>query len=418
MLITQVCRITHHPITYCNEKIKEQYVMGLGNVLYHLSNGHPNMAMLFGQWGYSIMGRDVSAWFRSDDEAAVKRALALHRNGWRFFRLKHQFYFDCFYLTETFDKSLLDSLYSVLKESGSNVFTNSSLENTYRFFKEGNTTLNAGDSLLRHRSENLTFSSEQEKRILVVATVSAGKSTLINALTGHPFSRVRNGVCTTHKCTIHNKRVRDGITFNAEGKFVYSSDIASHSSDDIFDAAFHFESTLGDKRICVIDTPGVNNSQDPEHFQITSDAIKSNNYDLIIFVSNGQYNGTNDERCLLDLLHSATDKPILFGLNQLDQFKNKVDDIGKMICDFSNELINIGFNNPVVFPLSARYAYLLRTEQSLDEDEVEELDLLKKRFSKEYLNLQGYAGQASNSEIEKTGIILLEEAIKKQITNN
>lgn len=413
MTITQILNIQDHPIAYCSDNVKERYVIGLGCVLHKVSNNDPNMRLLFEQWGYSIIGDDVSAWFRADDEASISKAIALHRYGWRFFRLKHQFYFDCFYLTETFDKSLLESAYSVLKNSGSSIFTRSSLENTYHYFMGSNVTLNVGDQLLRHRSDNVDFSNKTEKRMLVVATVSAGKSTIINALTGYYFNQAKNGVCTSHICLIHNKRERDGITFRDKTKFVYNSEIELHSSNIINEAAFHFESTLGTQRICLIDTPGVNNSNDTNHQRITFEAIKANNYDAIIFVSNGQYNGTNDERDLLKILYSETKKPVMFVLNQLDYFRSKTDNIAKMICDYAHELTSIGFHDPRIFPLSAQYALLLRKEEFLDEDEANELQLMRKQFTKPFLDLQHYVGKPSTTELEKSGIIFLENFIKQ-----
>jgi len=196
---------------------------------------------------------------------------------------------------------------------------------------------------------------------------------------------------------------------------VYDSDIDAHSSDEIHEAAMHFESTLGSHRVCLIDTPGVNNAKDARHYQITADAIKANNYNMVLFISNGQYNGTNDERRLLELLHDSTKKPILFVLNQLDCFKPLEDDIGEMINGYKQELASIGFQDSKIFPLSARYAHLLRIEGVLDEEEADELDLLRKRFSKPYLDLQSYIGELSRSEIEKSGIISLEKAIEKQL---
>lgn len=415
MTITHILNIQDHPIIYCSDNIKKRYIIGLGCILHRVSNGHPDMKLLFEQWGYSILKENVGMWFNPSEESCISNALKLNRRELHFFRVKHQFYFDCFYLTETFNKSLLDSLHALLKEFGCNIFTKSSLTRTYNFFKDHNATLKVDESLQRHRSENITFSSQTEKRILIVATVSAGKSTLINALTGHYFNKAKNGVCTNHICTIHNKRKHDGITFRNGTTLIYDSEIDVHSSDNIYDCAFHFESTLGDTRICLIDTPGVNNANNSEHLNETSDAIKAKNYDVIIFISNGQYNGTNDELRLLKLLKETTNKPILFVLNQLDKFNNKVDDIGKMICNYSNELVTVGFKNPMIFPISAQYAYFLRSEHNLDEEETDELNMLRTRFSKEYLDLKRYSGGESTSDIEKSGIIQLEQAIKKQI---
>lgn len=415
-MISRILRIENHPVSHQPEKLKERYVKGLGYVLYAVSEGNPNMRTIFNEWGYSIIGEVVSSYFNSSSPSSVKEALSLNRRGMHFFRLKHQFYYDCFYLTEIFNVELLDKLNSILGEVGCTIFTKSSLKRTDNFFSFNDGNLKVEDELLRHRSENKEFSEKQESKALIVATVSAGKSTLINALTGHGFNKVMNGVCTTCLCKLHNKKIEDGISLKYGEYIDYSSEIDLFNNLDTLEVAFHFRSTLGDLRICLMDTPGVNNSRDTDHFNITAEAIKSKNYDFIIFISNGQYNGTNDENHLLKLLKESTDKPVLFVLNQLDKFKSKVDDIGKMICSYNNELLNLGFKNPQIFPLSAQYACLLRCEQNLDEDEMDELDMLRKRFSKEYLDLSKYVGKESTSEIDKTGIILLEEAIKKQIT--
>lgn len=414
-MISRTFRIAHHPVTEQSNIIKERYVRGLGYVLHTITNGHPNMKMMFSEWGYSIMNEEVSSYFNSDSPSSVIEALSLNRKGIHFYRLKHQFYYDCFYLTENFNPSLLEDLYNLLFAEGTTFFTKKSLIKTANFFMNNNGNLNVEDVLISHREENKLFLEKKEIRVLIVATVSAGKSTLINALIGRNFNKVMNGVCTTSICQIHNKKIDDGITLTQNKFLVYSSDIDFFSSNDSLEVAFHFNSLLSDSRICLLDTPGVNNSKDTDHFNITAEAIKSKNYDIIIFISNGQYNGTNDENHLLKLLKDSTNNPILFVLNQLDKFKSKVDDIEKMICNYYNELLNIGFKDPQIIPLSAQFANLLRCERNLDEDEIDELKMMRKRFSKDYLDLQRYAGKPSNTEIEKSGIILLEEAIKKQI---
>lgn len=373
------------------------------------------MKMIFEEWGYSIMQRQVSSWFDSAQKSDIKKAISINRSGFHFFRLKNQFYYDCFYLTEIFDPKLLKDLNEFLVNEGRTIFTRSALKRTANYFIDGVGELSVEGNLLDHRKENKQFVEKRESKVLVVATVSAGKSTLINALTGYHFNKVMNGVCTTGICEIHNKIKEDGISLKREKYLSYESDIESFSSNDSLEVAFHFKSSLGNSRICLLDTPGVNNSTDANHLQITSDTIKLQNYDLIVFISNGRYNGTNDEHRLLKLLLKTANKSILFSLNQLDTFKNITDDIGKMIGDFRNELVTIGFKNPKVFPISAQYAYLLRSEPELDDDETNELRLLRRRFSKSYLDLQSYIGEPSRNEIEKSGIILLEQAIKNQL---
>lgn len=414
-MISRIFRIANHPLIYQANQLKERYVRALGCVLHSISKGHPNMRMLFEEWGYSIMQRQVSSWFDSAKKSDIKKAISINRNGFHFFRLKNQFYYDCFYLTEIFDPKLLNGLNEFLVKEGQTIFTKSALKRTANYFIDNVGELNVEDSLLNHRKENKQFAEKRESKVLVVATVSAGKSTLINALTGHHFNKVMNSVCTTAMCEIHNKVKEDGISLRHKEYISYSPDIDSFNNNDSSEVAFHFKSSLGTYRISILDTPGVNNSRDNGHFLITSNAIKSQDYDFVIFVSNGQYNGTNDEYRLLKLLAENTKRPILFVLNKLDNFKKGVDDIGKMVKDYKKELVSIGFKSPEVFPLSAQYAYLIRSEYNLDDDEIDELDLMRRRFSNPFLDLQSYVSERSRNEIEKSGIITFEQAIKNQL---
>ena len=101
-------------------------------------------------------------------------------------------------------------------------------------------------------------------------------------------------------------------------------------------------------------------------------------------------------------------------LNQLDSFKRSVDNIEEMIQDYMNEIKAIGFKNPQVYPVSAIYAFMLRHSSNLDEEELDELEQIKKRFTKGYYNLPKYVGLESTSDIERTGFIYLEKGIIKQ----
>ncbi|MBD5271700.1 MAG: hypothetical protein HDS42_00265, partial [Bacteroides sp.] len=141
------------------------------------------------------------------------------------------------------------------------------------------------------------------------------------------------------------------------------------------------------------------------------------NYDAVMFVSNSQYFGTNDERHLLNILKSRVHKPIIFVLNQLDKFKQKEDSIEKMVGDYRSDLIKIGFRNPMVVPVSAAAALMFKTdERLLDEEDLMEKEIFEKKFQKEFYNLPSYVKDKShlpdsNNLLEKTGIINLEKSI-------
>ena len=130
---------------------------------------------------------------------------------------------------------------------GKNIFTNESLKIPSDFFSgsSNESFLRAAKSSQTHRHRNIKFRNMKQQRILVVANVSAGKSTLINALLGHKINKIRSTACTSRLCEIYNKPVNDGFAYMKSNQLQLDSEIDAHTSDDSTQIGLHFESTLG-----------------------------------------------------------------------------------------------------------------------------------------------------------------------------
>ena len=262
-----------------------------------------------------------------------------------------------------------------------------------------------------------TMSSEFE--MAVVATMSSGKSTLINALVGYRINAVKNTACTNKLCYLYNKPSADGVIVKREdGRFLYSCAIESPQKGEFYEAGLHFNSFLSECRICFIDTPGTNYSGNKSHGEITRKAIVSNNYDAVIFVVNSLQFNTEDEATLRDYVLKHTQKPIIFVLNQLDRF-NPEDDSIRDTLDGLAKLVRTKKKTYQVTPLSAYYALLLKLSTNnckLSRQEKIQMDSLKYQFQYDYYNLAKYCQDSNtnwnNSEITKTGITILESLIK------
>ena len=152
---------------------------------------------------------------------------------------------------------------------------------------------------------------------------------------------------------------------------------------------------------------------DIKHRKVTEEALKSADYDAVIYVSNCQYFGTNDEHNLLQILKNHVKTPIIFVLNQLDRFKQKEDSIAKMVKDYSYDLRKIGFNSPTICPLSAQAALLFKLpDEKLDEEDKEDKEKWEIIFKKEYYDLPSYVGvRDSKTVLDKTGITNLENQL-------
>lgn len=140
--------------------------------------------------------------------------------------------------------------------------------------------------------KNLTFREKQPFGIMVTATMSAGKSTFINSLTGKYICLSQNMACTSKIHSIINKPFEDGFSYEYDhdlvmtaGKEEMLNDNELNTSDRIY-VSTHFRGGLSDGRYIIHDSPGVNYSGDHEHKEIADRLIKAKKYNMLIYVMN------------------------------------------------------------------------------------------------------------------------------------
>lgn len=417
--LNRICKIKDHSISKLDRSFADVYIQGLGAILYILTENSDIARMYYNVWAQSIMGDqgDYAGLYWLEDAAAVKKALSFKRKGWMLFTMKNDFFFDVYYLylSSLVDSADLKVIFDFLNKNFCGIFSKKALKRVHKYFESEIDSLNAvGEAQLRHKEHQDQYQNEPERKILVVANVSAGKSTLINALIGYRLSRTRTTVCTNRLIEMHNKRADDGITTKTfNGNYLYNDDIESVDIDGFSMAAFPFHSELRNCNVNIIDSPGVNNVIDSTHRAITEQKIKKGDYDAVVYVSNCQYFGTNDERDLLLTLKNNVKIPIVFVLNQLDKFKQKEDSVKKMVGDFRNDLVRIGFKDPIICPVSAQAALLFKIpDERLDEEDLAIKESFKRKFIKDFFDLQSYVTGISKGDLlERTGIVQLEQAI-------
>lgn len=422
-ILNRICSINNHPVSLLDVNFKVKYLKGLGACLYTLSKNSPVTKMMFIVWAESILRETINpSIFWKEDVTAVKSAISMQRKGFRFFSMKYHFFFDALYLMEgSLQGKFRTESYFIVKyieKTFCGRFTKSALNKVILVFSNKAESVNYIDAaLFAHRQKNIKYTNQKERKILVVANVSAGKSTLINALIGQRINKMRTTACTNKLVYLHNKQEMDGVTIKtADAAFEYYTDVTSINSDKFIHASLPFNSLLSQSAICIVDTPGINNSLDSNHKKITEDAIKSNDYDIVVYVSNCQYFGTNDERDILLFLKRHVKKPVIFVLNQLDRFKSKEDSITKMLNDYKCDLQQkFGFDNPVIIPVSAHAAILSKlNDKYLDEDDIFDKEAYIKKFQRDYYNLPAYVSEINTMDFqERTGIKLLENQILK-----
>ncbi len=213
--------------------------------------------------------------------------------------------------------------------------------------------------------KNLYFKDQLPAGVMVTATMSAGKSTFINALTGKYICLSQNMACTSKIHSIVNKVYEDGYAYEYDhdlvltaGKEELLNDNTLNGSDKIV-VGVHFDGRLKGHRIIIHDSPGVNFSGDQEHKVITDKLLKGKKYQLLIYVMNATQLGTNDESDHLDFVKKTIGRtPVLFVVNKIDSFNVEEENLEEALQRQIEFLKKKGFKNPMVCPVSAKAGYL------------------------------------------------------------
>ena len=287
----------------------------------------------------------------------------------------------------------------------------------------------------------------------VVATMSSGKSTLINALLGRQLMPAANEATTAtivkiidtdqdnftavaydkggHEVTrIENVTLEDMKNLNDDYKV---------SAVDIY-GKIPFVKSVGMKLV-LVDTPGPNNSRDKNHEAMTYRMIKDSDKSLVLFVMNGQQLGINDEKILLDYICDQMKEGgkqgrerFIFAVNRVDAYSPKnegMDCVERALKNVKSGLEERGIQNPNIFPVSA----LSALEYRIEDDEPTALntfitrskkyDALKFNTYYHYSNLPQGARKNIDALLEKvddmekveiySGIISIEQAIAQYV---
>lgn len=113
-------------------------------------------------------------------------------------------------------------------------------------------------------------------------------------------------------------------------------------------------------------------------------ALLKEEYDLVLYVICPTNLGTDAEiRHLKWVANNLPKEKVVFVLNKLDNYKDCSDSIEESVHGLKDDLIKLGFENPVICPISAYFSYLLKlkiTGQQMSDDEADEYDYLSKKF--------------------------------------
>lgn len=269
---------------------------------------------------------------------------------------------------------------------------------------------------------------EQEFEIAVVATMSSGKSTLLNSFLGKNLIPSKNQACTA-KIT----RIEDDKSINFFSAEIYDQEdklIKKYEKIDAEDLkTFNDGENIGliklkgnvrnissnQSRLVLIDTPGPNNSMDIKHKELTYNLLKKDYKPLVLYILSYTQLGVDDDRDLLKNISEEMNKGdlqsterFIFVLNKFDaRFEDdNDDDINKVLGKVKEYLEGLSIKNPIIIPTAARTALFMRlNEDSLNNKSVKQRNTYKENIVDEY----------RDNEFNINNLINISNTIKKSI---
>ncbi|KYH31391.1 GTPase Era [Clostridium tepidiprofundi DSM 19306] len=268
---------------------------------------------------------------------------------------------------------------------------------------------------LKKYKDDFEFEKKEEKNILVIATMSSGKSTLINAILGQDILPSQNEICTSKIITVtQNYSLDRCIGFAKGNKEILHSYLNNKILNDWNISPEYKEieiegglSNIGKykKKLKFIDTPGTNNSIDKNHYKLTYGTLNKNKFDLIIYVLNATNLACDDDYILLntvaEYLKKNSKQDILFVLNKMDEIDIESNESLQEIYDNAmNYIKKAGINEPKLISISAYGAKLFRKVLNGDSlTRKESIDFLElyEMFLDEQYNMNNYTNVKVNA---------------------
>lgn len=266
--------------------------------------------------------------------------------------------------------------------------------------------------------------------VLVLATMSSGKTSFINALIGQELLHTANEATTA--CLTRVEHLQGDQQFSGTCYCYNDTELAFQYSPSVT-LLRDWNANTEVKRISLAgtfkvvprpapglvlhDTPGPNNSQDESHARLMLEAIRNVSFKALCYVLNASQLGTCDDRLLLKQLReelaAKPAQPIYFILNKVDLLDpEKGESIEGYVHSAQRYLRDIGFERPIIIPTMASVALyarkalnaeiLTRVQRSKLRQALDDLDankrallnatiapdLIKRRVSKALYNLE------------------------------
>lgn len=406
-----------HPLENENPELKQKYI---GLIDYYRKTICPEdktVRIRFERFKTDFL-KDTTV-DSNNIKAAIKEIMKTRFTPFHFFSYRYVFLFDCIFLLAVDNLNYAPQICNFVKESidqSDHKNMDFILEKMLTNPSELKNVPGITGNLIQSWINAQAFIKTNEKKVVFTATMSAGKSTLINAIIGQKLSFAKKAACTAtvmefcNSPTYHAKyNVSDsnGVKLNLTAKEVRKT---SEKRESPLTITGYFNSKLTTHKSRFIDTPGVNSFLNPIHRQITRNELLSQKQDVIVYVIPVENYGSEDDYAHLNfILKKVNYGKILFAVNMMDTCDFEDDSIEEILSNIESHLADIGFSDPVICPISAKAGLLFKqalSHTSLSSNELAELKAFIYTYEDDDYDLSPYYSTNGNVDFCDNGFAL------------
>lgn len=361
-----------HPLALEKEELKQKYIYLLR---YYADKYCPsNQAILYRIKTLSnvLFNKNESNVSPQIEEysAAVVTVMKTRFTPFRLFSYRYIFLFDCLFIMAVDNDKLGNDLCSELESKVNRRYHNTFEEMKNKMYAGTNDYAYnklISDEMVEVWDNTRKYLGSKNRNITFTATMSAGKSTLINAIVGREISYAKKAACTATVMSINTSPSKGdlmNILCNEKVQMMQSEqEIRAFTKglEKPCSICGCFLSPLTQRKITLIDTPGVNSSQNPEHKKVTCNELTGDNTDVLVYVIPVEnYGSDGDFNHLTYIKKRVQYRNILFVVNMMDSCDLEDDSVDEIVANIKEHLESIGFDNPIICPMSAKAGMLIK----------------------------------------------------------
>lgn len=362
-----------HPLRTEKVNLKKKYVLLLKYYVDKFCSGDPVVLYRLKTFSITLLGTNEFDRTLPLDESITQLTgtiLKTRFTPFRLFSYRYLFLFDCIFImaidNEALGSKICDKLKSTVNSRYHNTL-NSMKEKMYLCDSDFASKKLITNEMVDEWNRAKEYINSHNRNITFTATMSAGKSTLINAIIGKELSYVKRAACTATVMkfvTSPTNGVNSNIFYDEQIKLFQSeSNVRDFTKGREIPCSINsfFFSPLSSRHITLIDTPGVNSSQNPKHKKVTHEELSSGSTDILVYVIPVENYGSEDDYMHLSYIKRKVDyNRIVFVVNMMDACDFEDDSVSEIITNISEHLSDIGYEEPIVCPMSAKAGMLIK----------------------------------------------------------